>query len=273
MKSTVIRILVFSFALCAFPLFAQTIEYRVVRVVGQVESPALKRMLQTGDLIQSQDHLKFGSKDSYVIVNNIKTGRKKISGVPDNEPREFIKLLQSFVQPEKRSTASRAVALQYIEFLQNSMAFDTLLVLGDGRIVVNTAKLPLKKPAVIRAWHSNFKKVSFQTISDDVSFSLNAKTLFGENIPQPTPKVIIEYFEDEKEQPVLNPGILLAAFVPIFTDEEKLVAEIRAVLDLPGTRTYKEKLMDVKGYLAAEYANVQEDNLKVWLKTNGVLSE
>lgn len=257
----------------AFQAVGQSIEYRVVRVVGHVESPALNRVIRTGDVIQSKDQLKFGTKDSYIIVNSIQTGRKKIAGVPDTQPREFIKLLQSFVQPEKRSTSSRSVALQYIEQLQNSMSFDTLLILGDGRIPVNTTRLSLSKPAVIRAWHSNFKQVSFRTISYDSAFFLNSTSLFGDVVPDPVPKVIIEYFEDENEQPVLNPGILLAAFVPIFTDEVNLANEVRAVLDVPAPRTFKEKLVEVKGYLAAEYANVQDDNLKTWLKANGILSE
>ncbi|HZY78680.1 MAG TPA: hypothetical protein VFE50_04105, partial [Cyclobacteriaceae bacterium] len=40
-------------------------QYHVVRVVGKVESPVLKRDLKTGDVIQAKDHLKFHTKESY----------------------------------------------------------------------------------------------------------------------------------------------------------------------------------------------------------------
>ncbi len=245
-------------------------QYHVVRVVGAVESPVLKRLLKTGDVIQSKDHLKFGNKESYIIVNSPQTGRKRISGVPDNTPREFLQLLQSFVQPELKSTASRNISLQYLEQLQNSMAFDTLLVLGDAFIPVNTTKLTLSKPAIIRAWHyDNNRKIQYNTISAESGFKLDKASLFGDN--SPARKVVVEYFEDEKEDPVFSPGLLLGSFVPIYPNEAALSSEIRALVASTDKTGSKAILTEINAYLRDVYAPAQVDNLKAWLKEQKIL--
>lgn len=251
---------------------AQPSKYHVVRVVGKVESPALKRELKTGDVIESKDHLKFATKESYIIVNSPQTGRKRISGVPDNSPREFLQLLQSFVQPELRSTASRNISLQYLETLQSSMAFDTVLVLGNGFIAVNTQKLSLTSPAIIRAWHHDEnKKISYQKISDENGFYLTRQKLYGDNATHSNRKVVVEYFEDEKEDPMFSPGLLLGAFVPTFVEENSLASEIRALIGTPDKTNSKAILTEINNYLRDEYAPAQEDNLKTWLKDQKIL--
>lgn len=248
-------------------------QYHVVRVVGKVESPALKRELKTGDVIQSKDHLKFATKESYIIVNSPQTGRKRISGVPDNSPREFLQLLQSFVQPELRSTASRNISIEYLETLQSSMAFDTLLVLGDGFIAVNTQKLSLAKPAIIRAWHHDEqKKVAYNTISNLEGFYLDDKNLFGDHAGAfVTRKVVVEYFEDEKEDPMFTPGLLLGAFVPMYVYEQSLAEEIRTLVGKPDKNNVKAALIEINNYLRDEYAPAQGDNLKAWLKEQKII--
>ncbi len=277
-KDTAFRIILFlHFTTYSFLLAAQTpSQYHVVRVVGKVESPVLKRELKTGDVIQAKDHLKFHTKESYIIVNSPQTGRKRISGVPDNTPREFLQLLQSFVQPELKSTASRNISLQYLETLQNSMAFDRLLILGDAFVPVNTEKLSLAKPAVIRAWHTNDKKRPvYLTISTDKGFYLSTNSLFGadyDKIAANPPKVVVEYFEDEKEDPMFSPGLLLGSFIPVWVNEDNLALELKALLAaLPKSKTEKELFTEISNYLRDEYAPAQEQNLKAWLKEKHIL--
>jgi hypothetical protein len=246
--------------------------YTVVRVVGKVESTVLKRELRPGDKLQSKDQLKFGTKDSYVWVNSPQTGRKKIAGIPDSAPREFLQLLESFVRPEYKSTASRSISLQYVETLQNSMAFDTLLVLGNGFVPVNTEKLSLSPPAAIKGWYTLNRKTIYKVISNEEGFSLSAAQLFDQR-NAPLPKVMLEYFTNAEEDPVFNPGILLAAFVPAYPDEAALSNEIKILLADLSSKSYSDKLLEIKAYLAAEYARPQEDNLKAWLTAQKLLQE
>jgi hypothetical protein len=260
-------------------VFAQTpSQYHVVRVVGTVESPVLKRALKTGDIIQSKDQLRFATRDSYIIVNSPETGRKRISGVPDATPRELLQLLQSFVQPDTKSTSSRSIAMEYVKTLENSMAFDTLLVLGDGFVPVITSKLSLTSPAVICAWHhgANGKIVS-RVISNDKGFSLQGQLLYEEpdsrTRPFSTKKIVVEYFGEGNAEPdpVFNPGLLLGAFVPLYVNEDQLATEIRSLM-AGRNRSNKEvtDLQEVEEYLRQEYAMAQQDNLKTWLKEHGI---
>ena len=268
MKSALFLIFICSIAVAQTPS-----QYHVVRVVGQVESPALKRDLKTGDVIQSKDQLRFATRQSYIIVNSPQTGRKRISGVPDNSPREFLQLLQSFVQPDTKSTSTRNISMAYLESLQNSMSFDTLLILGDGFIPVNTKKLSLAKPAVIRGWyHDENKKRVFKTVSDPKGFKLDERTLYGTSSESAgyvvKPRIVVEYFEDESEDPAFTPGLLLAAFVPMYTRESLLADELRALISARDKST--TILAEIHSYLREEYAPAQEDNLQAWLKQQGI---
>lgn len=271
MKYALLLILITSVVLAQTPA-----QYRVVRVVGKVESPALSRELKTGDVIQSKDQLKFATKESYIIVNSPQTGRKRISGVPDNSPREFLQLLQSFVQPELKSTASRNIALEYLEKLQNSLRSDTLLIIGDGFVPVNIEKLPLTKPAAIRAWHyDERKKPKYLKVSnvETKGFYLNKKSVYGDEQPKVLHKVVIEYFEDENEDPMFSPGVLLGSFVPMYADEATLSSEIKALVEALNKQDSKALWIEITAYLRDEYAPAQEDNLKAWLKTQGISIE
>jgi hypothetical protein len=247
-------------------------EYTVVRVVGKVESQTLKRELKTNDRIQAKDQLKFDRKESYIYVTSPQTGRKKISGVPDSAPREFLQLLESFVRPEYKSTSTRSISLQYLESLQNSLAFDTLLILDDGFIAINTGKLSLKPPAAIKAWYSLNKKVVYRVISKENGLELNKSSLF-ESPTLPYPKVMVEYFEDANADPVFNPGILLAAFVPLYVNEESLMAEVKVLIGSATAKSYSPLFLEIKNYLSSEYASTQDDILKAWLKKNNLLVE
>ncbi len=256
--------------LVACTTMAQSInEYKVVRVVGLVESPVLNRALRTGDVINGKDHLKFGSNEAYLIVTSPKTGRKKISGVPDNSPREFLQLLESFIKPELKSTASRSISLQYLESLQNSMAYDTLLVLGDGFVPVDTSKLSLGPPAAIKAWHTRNGKVVYQKISTRMGFSLSPSIIFESPLPDRLPRVVIEYFQNENDDPVFEPGLLLAAFVPLTVDEKRLADELRVILAIAAGK--EQQMTEINNYLISEYAPAQKTNLAAWISANNLL--
>lgn len=249
-------------------------EYRVVRVVGVVENPTSKMALKTGDVILSDTKLRFATKDAYIIISSPETGRKKIAGVPDNKSRELLDLLQSFLQPEVRSTASRSISLAYLETLQASLAYDTLLILSPGYIAINTKKLPLHKPAAIKAWYSNNRKIRYRKTSDESRLYLDRKAIFGDSIPGKYPRVVIEYFENESEDPVFGPGLLIASFVPLYVNESDLATEVRTLVSsVPPDAGFSRTFEEIRSYLAAEYSPAQEDNLRQWLKEQGILKE
>lgn len=255
--------------------YAQKVtDYRIVKVVGVVEDQVTKKPLKTGDVIPSDRKLKFESRTAYIVVSSPETGRKKISGVPDQASRELFELFQSFVQPDLVSTASRAISMEYLERLQASLTHDTLLILSPGYISIDTSKLSLKKPAVVRGWHHVNNKVKYERISDNAGIRLDKSALFGSHSHRAMPRVIIEYFENEAEDPVFAPGVLIAAFVPLYVEEDLVADEVRALIsardqDDSTSKTFEE----IRAYLSAEYAAPQEDNLWHWLSTKGILTQ
>ena len=119
-----------------------------MRVVGNIESNKLKRLVKTDDVIPEGDQLKFQTKQDYLIVFHPKQGRKRIKGIPDSQPREFKMLLQSFVKQDERSTGTRGGDQTYLERISFQ---DSVLILGNGILELDPAGLSLKAPATIKA--------------------------------------------------------------------------------------------------------------------------
>jgi hypothetical protein len=249
-------------------------DYRVVKVVGVVEDQVTKKPLKTGDVIPSNRQLKFESRTAYIVVSSPDTGRKKISGVPDSQSRELFDLFQSFVQPEQRPTASRSISMEYLERLQASLMHDTLLILSPAYVTIDTSKLSLKKPAIIRGWYQNNNKVKYESISDMTGIRLDKATLFGQHSHRTMPRVIVEYFENENEDPVFGPGVLIASFVPLYVDENAVADEVRALVGTrPNAASDSEAFDEIRNYLAVEYAAPQEEILRRWLTDKGIFTQ
>jgi hypothetical protein len=271
MKSFITPLLLLLLALTAHSQKAA--EYRVVRVVGIVEDEVTKKALKTNDHIPLNRKLKFATNDAHIVVISPETGRFTIAGVPNTKSFELLELLEKFVRPDQKQTGSRSGAIEYLEQLQSSVAFDTLLILSPGYFPINTDKLSLTAPAAIKAWYYQNRKVTYRKISDASGFKLDQKSIFEENAPTPLPRIIVEYFEDENHDPMLAPGTLIGAFVPLYADEEHLIGEIRALASgLPTTISASKKVTEIRNYLSAEYATPQEENLKHWLVGKGLLN-
>lgn len=257
---------------CAAPLLAQTTgSYRVVKVVGKVESSILKRALKIEDVIADGDHLKFGSKQDYLIIFHPKSGRKKIQGVPDEQPRELNKLLESFLKPDEKSTGTRAIDQVYLEQLKSSLQ-DKVLILGDGVIELDPKHLSLKGPASIKAeYKTDNKKSVVVTVSTGQTLHLDKNTLFP--TPQPnTPKVLLLYFLVNSSNP-LESEDFLGNFTPVYVDDATLVPEVKSIAESLKGSSAVEIEKQISEFLTHEYARPQPQNLLGWLKSNHVLRE
>lgn len=255
---------------CAFPLRAQTTgNYRVVRVVGNVESSILKRALKTEDVIPDGDHLKFKTKHDYLIIFHPKSGRKKIQGVPDEQPRELNTLIQSFLKPDEKSTGTRAINQAYLEQLKSSFQ-DKVLILGDGVIELDPNHISLKAPASIKAeYKPENKKSVVVTVSYGQTLRLDKKTLFPTPLAS-TPKVLLLYFLVNSSSP-LESEDFLGNFVPVYVDDATLLPEIKSIAEALKGNTEAEIEKQIAEYLTHEYARPQPQNLHGWLKSNHLL--
>ena len=248
-------------------------DYRIVKVVGVVEDQVTKTPLKTGDVIPSNRQLKFDSRTSYIVVSSPETGRRKISGVPDNQSRELLELFQSFVQPDVRSTMSRSITKHYLERLEVSLKYDSLLILSPSYIPIDTSSLKLSKPAIVRAWYYVGKDITYKRASDATSILLDKATIFGTEVPKKRTRVILEYFTNEKDNPADAPGIHIASFIPKYANEDAIAEEVRSLVSAQPAGTSNTLTFDhIWTYLYNEYAPTQEDNLRQWLHAKGILS-
>lgn len=255
---------------CAAPLRAQTTgSYRVVKVVGKVESSILKRALKIEDVIPDGDHLKFGSKQDYLIIFHPQSGRKRISGVPDEQPRELNDLLQSFLKPDEKSTGTRGANQAYLEQLKSSLQ-DKVLILGDGTIELDPKHISLKSPASIKAeYKTENKKSVVVTVSSGQTLHLDKNTLFP-NPQTNTPKVLLLYFLVNSSNP-LESEDFLGNFTPVYAEDTALIPEIKTIVESLKGSPVAEVEKQISAYLANEYARPQPQNLHGWLKSNHLL--
>lgn len=251
---------------------AQSAEnYHVVRVVGKVQSTQLKRTLKTEDVISNNDQLTFGAPQDYIIIFNPKSGRKRIQGVPDAQPREIGVLLGSFLKPDEKNTATRSFNQEYLDALKSSLQ-DTVLILGDGVIELDPASISLKQPATIKAeYKGDGKKAVMLVISDGQTIRLGKKTLFP-NLTGPTPKVLLLYFLKNSNSTIESEDFL-GHFVPLYVDDATVLPEVKAICASMKGSTSKDIEEQVAVYLTNEYAKPQPLNLHSWMKSHRLLPE
>lgn len=268
MKRT--RLLLFCLAVivCHSNLYAQPSDnFVVIKVGGSVFSSVLKRTVKTGDVVTAKDKLIFQSRGSYLHVINPSVGRKTIRNIPDNSPREFMQLLQAFLSADKKNSNSRGGLSAGIERLVSQFAYDTILILGNGRIAIDTSEVSLAKPTGVRAVYSLNRENITRVISDDTGFNLGKAYLFDKPTNSPYPKVILWYDKDLAD-PLFSPSTLLGSFVPYYPDEEGLSKETQTIIEalhrtpIPSSQIVNE----IISYLSAEYASPIPQNVKEWLE-------
>ncbi len=245
--------------------------FTVIKVSGKIYSNSLKREVTNKDVLKTSDNLTFDSKGSYLHVINPEMGRKTIRNVPDNSPREFMQLLQGFLSQDKKSKTSRGASSKGIEDIISQLSYDTLLILAEGRIPIDTSEASLKNPSgMVVTYRVDGKKVD-RLISDNSGFNLGKSYLFGA-VDSPNLKIMVTYCEDTSD-PFFSPSVMLGSFVPYYADEEVLRMEIKIIIDeLKTNPTASANTMKlITDYLTDEYAVPIQDNLQEWLRSNSLM--
>ena len=247
--------------------------YTVIKVSGKVTRQENGKTLASGDKLQINNALSFSSPDDYLIVISPKTGSQLINGVPENKPHEFVQLLQTFVKPPKKTSTYRGVHPTYTEELHSKLSSSTL-VLGDGRIMVDTDKLSLKAPACIMSQYRT-RKIQYRKISDNESFYLNKKALVGSDDASIESTITLYYCEDETEDPMFGNSTIIATILPVYVDEKLLLEEIKLILSTLAENNQTDEVAkrEIKNYLEQAYAKVIDENLDAWIGQHQLLSQ
>lgn len=267
------RIAFLVFFVISVAAWTQTTEvYRVISVSGSIEHVKLNRPLQQGDRISLNDPLKFSDKSNFVIVIHPKIGRKMIRGVPDSSPRELENLIQSFVKPSERSTASRSTTTEYLSQL-NEVLKDTVVILGDGVVTLKSEFIKLAPPAVVVAVNKvKSGSPTSRKISSQQDVLLSRATLFPDAGNEVRSKVMIEYYPDEKQSLDLpGSGQLIGYFWPKYVDEVKLEKECRVIADVLVEQTNPALLKEIKNFIEEHYGHVETSNLNRWLNQRQII--
>lgn len=243
--------------------------FTVIKVNGRVLSTALKREVKTGDVITAKDKLTFNNKDAYLHVFNPTQGRKTLRNVTDSSPRELMVLLEKFAAKDKNRSKSRGTDLDYIETLSGKFLADTIAVLGNGVIPIDTSRLSLKEPAAIVAEFQIGDQRQKKTISSKNGFSLGKSDLFGNSSMASIPRISVWYYQNSAD-PVFSPSSAIGAFVPLYLDEAALKSEVNAIVtSLKGDG--QQVTAHVLDFISQAYAPAVEENVTQWLKVNKML--
>lgn len=246
--------------------------FTVIKVSGSVYSAAMNRTVKSGDELATSDKLKFNSEKAYMHVINPAMGLKTVRGLSDDSPRELMGLLQAFVN-NKSPNSSRGTPSTAIEEIRHQLAYPAMLILGDGRIKVDTENLSLKSPAGIKATYQIKGKEVDRLISDDSGFNLGKNFVFDSVALKQLPEITVTYYEDVNDR-FFSAIELIGKFTPSYANEETLARELKVligILQLAGGDADSIET-HVVTYLTSEYEAPIQANLRDWLATNKLLT-
>ena len=156
---------------------------------------------------------------------------------------------------------------EYIETLSAQFSYDTILILGNGRVDIDTTKLRLQKPAGIQANYQLDGAKIEKNISDANGFNLGKPQLIT-GTSSPFPRVSVFYMEDIND-PFFQPSVLIGSFVPLYVSEDALKIEITAIHASMKNQPQKNKLTEIVNYLTTD-APVLEPNVVKWITEQGL---
>ena len=246
--------------------------FTVIKVSGSVYSAAMTRTVKSGDELATSDKLKFNSEKAYMHVINPAMGLKTVRGLSDDSPRELMGLLQAFVN-NKSPNSSRGTPSTAIEEIRHQLAYPAMLILGDGRIKVDTENLSLKSPAGIKATYQIKGKEVDRLISDDSGFNLGKNFVFDSVALKQLPEITVTYYEDVNDR-FFSAIERIGKFTPSYANEETLARELKVligILQLAGGDADSIET-HVVTYLTSEYEAPIQANLRDWLATNKLLT-
>jgi hypothetical protein len=274
MKKTIPIIgFLFVFSVLVFPRAVQAQStFTVIKVSGSVYSTSMDRAVKRGDVLAPSDKLKFDSQQSYMHVVGQREGLKTVRDASADSPRELMDLLQTFVN-NKSANSSRGAVSTEIEKIRHQLAYNAMLILGDGRINVTTEEISLKSPSGIKASYALKGNKVDKVISDESGFNLGKSFIFKSHGDQKFPQITVTYYEDVNDR-FFSAVEILGAFTPFYTEEDNLLKELKVligILEIAGGDTQSIE-SNVVTYLTSEYEAPILPNLRDWLSKNELLT-
>lgn len=272
MKTTFKKALFFLLYILGQSAIAQS-SYNVLKVTGSVYCERLHKDLVSGDKIQSQDKLRFGGPEAYLVVISPQDGRKLVKPSTSTTTSELKSLLTDIVSLEKRHTAFRGnededKQVKARKAVKTQLEVDTLLILGSGKANFSKSDFPLNDTAVIKARFRTGNSFTEKPASSGPILDLSRNSVFGS---QPVTKLQLIWFPNIKGDIFDSPPESLGNFVPRYADGTALAKEVQVITGALPDRKGQALLAEIKKYIEDEYGPVLDENLVQWLAESNLL--
>ena len=239
--------------MCSGILYAQTEQYRVIKVQGEIQRIKTGSLLSSGDQFESNENLNFITDYSRAAIISPVKGRFILTaqGKSENNASKV-----NFLPP-MNNMSSRATI--------NSPA-DVIEFFSGDILFLDTDSLKYD-PAKIQLDDNNYFSISYMSetgsLKNKIAASngalvLQKNALFSTSAPK---NVKIEYN-------AADGNVKSNDFTPVIPDKEKLIKEINLIISNSSNTNRDAVVNDVASYLNDFYGKVSVASVSSWMKSN-----
>ncbi len=258
----IISLLLFSF----HPLLSQ-VNYRVIKVNGNIVYIRTGNSMAQGDEFAEDEDLSFQTPNSRAAVINPSLGRFILT--PDNY--DDLSSAKSNFLPAMSNLSTRGGIINNLTDLQNQFS-DNVAILHEAGYYLNPYQFPMNE--------NEFFSLKFQYKGEEINkklgFDQNRLILSRENILKVDdvpiknidhPVVSLYYYKNKEPE-------FISDFNLIFPDPDEIKTEFQIILEASSEKSYNQKVNDISGYMFEFYGKPDKQDVIHYLdKTFGLVRE
>jgi hypothetical protein len=259
--------LIISFLLYSFhPLLSQ-VNYRVIKVNGNIVYVRTGNSMAQGDEFEEDEDLSFQTPNSRAAVINQNLGRFILT--PDNY--DDLSSAKSNFLPAMSNLSTRGGIINNLTDLQNQFS-DNVAILHEAGYYLNPYQFPINE--------NEFFFLKFQYKGEEINkklgFDQNRLILSRENILKVDdvsieqidhPVVSLYYYKNEESE-------FISDFNLIFPDLDEIKNELQIILEASSEKSYNQKVNDISGFIFEFYGKPDKQDVIQYLdKTFGLVRE
>jgi hypothetical protein len=236
----------------ATAIYAQTEQYRVIKVQGEIQRIKTGSLLSSGDQFESNENLNFITDYSRAAVISPVKGRFILTaqGRSENNASK-VNFLPPMNNLSSRATVNSAADI--IDYFNGDVLF-----LGTDSLKYDPAKILVDE--------NNYFAISYdkesvnlrnKIIASNGSLVIQKDSIFKTSAPK---NVKIEYATADGK-------VKINEFTAVMPENEKLVQEVTLIINNSKTTNRDSIVNDVASYLNDFYGKVNAGSVSAWLKT------
>ena len=228
-------------------------KFNVINVQGKIVFANSGVEMKRGDVYISGMNLNFVNSKSRAAIVNKTQGRYVLTGSSKGKVK---------VLPAANNISSRAGAILNIVDLKKHFS-DRYLILKRSEVQIGKDAFPMgNKDFFYLTYEYQGEEIAKKLRNEDDMLILDRDEIFkidGKAIPYEEKEMTLYYRKEGK-------GMKINTFVPVFADNDKLVAEVKILIESYQDVSDEEKVQEITAYLNEFYGNAHRANLNSWLK-------